>query len=135
MLVLSRKLNEQIVVSWGKQTALVRVVEKCRGRVRLGVTAPIGVAVHREEIAERIQEWEAAHQDAEQPNDDVAQQVGGVAQSELKRGDCSHGRTRHSPAHLRARQGPDSRDAGGPRRRTRSGVHILHEATSPGGGA
>lgn len=58
MLVLSRKLNEQIVLQWGEQTAVVRVVDIRPGKVRLGITAPRKVIVHREEIAKRLQEWQ-----------------------------------------------------------------------------
>jgi carbon storage regulator len=56
MLILSRKVNEQIVIRYGEHTALVRIIEIGRGRVRLGVTAPNDVVVHREEIAQRILE-------------------------------------------------------------------------------
>ena len=56
MLVLSRKQDEQIVIQCGAETIVVRVLEVIRGRVRIGITAPRSVAVHREEVARRIQE-------------------------------------------------------------------------------
>ena len=58
MLVLSRKLNEQIVINLGDKTVVVRVVGLSQGCVRLGISAPADVAVHREEVARRIAEWE-----------------------------------------------------------------------------
>ncbi len=51
MLVLTRKVNQTIVVGDGI-TITVVAVEK--GRVRLGITAPKSVAVHRQEVAEEI---------------------------------------------------------------------------------
>lgn len=53
MLVLNRKIGEQIVI--GKDIT-VTIVEIKHGRVRLGVSAPREVSIHREEIAARIEE-------------------------------------------------------------------------------
>ena len=53
MLVLNRKIGEQIVI--GKDIT-VTVVEIKHGRVRLGVSAPSEVSIHREEVAMRIEE-------------------------------------------------------------------------------
>lgn len=50
MLVLSRKLDEEIVIAGDIR---VRVLELRRGRVRLGVCAPPNVTVDRAEIAFR----------------------------------------------------------------------------------
>jgi carbon storage regulator len=48
MLVLTRKVGERIVIPG---CALVlTVLDVSGGRVRLGVAAPAGVAVHREEV-------------------------------------------------------------------------------------
>ena len=47
MLVLSRKLNEEIVIAGEIR---VRVLELRRGRVRLGISAPPDVTVDRAEI-------------------------------------------------------------------------------------
>lgn len=46
MLVLSRKQGESICIG---DTIKVSVLEVCGNRVRLGITAPRGVAVHRPE--------------------------------------------------------------------------------------
>lgn len=58
MLVLSRKRSEQLVIRLGDETVVVRVVDVGRDRVRLGIIAPQSVAVHREEVARRIVEWQ-----------------------------------------------------------------------------
>lgn len=54
MLVLTRRRLEQLVITLGDQTVLVRVLEVGGDRVRLGIVAPKKVAVHREEVARRI---------------------------------------------------------------------------------
>lgn len=48
MLVLSRKLNEKIVIDGG---IVVTVVKIDRNQIRLGIEAPGNVRVFREEIA------------------------------------------------------------------------------------
>jgi carbon storage regulator len=48
MLVLSRKLNEKIVIDGG---IVVTVVKIDRNQVRLGIEAPSHIRVFREEIA------------------------------------------------------------------------------------
>ena len=58
MLVLSRKEDQQLVIQMGQETVLVRVLDVNGDRVRLGITAPRSVAVHREEVARRIQEFQ-----------------------------------------------------------------------------
>jgi len=50
MLVLSRRIGEEIVISGDIR---ITVVEVKGGRIRLGVTAPPDVTVDRREIAER----------------------------------------------------------------------------------
>jgi len=56
MLVLSRKKDEQLIVQLGDQTVVIRILSVMRERVRIGITAPRDVAVHREEVARRIDE-------------------------------------------------------------------------------
>jgi carbon storage regulator len=58
MLVLTRKKGEQIVIRLGEETVIVRIADVTRDRVRLGVIAPRSVAVHREEVARRIEAWQ-----------------------------------------------------------------------------
>jgi carbon storage regulator len=53
MLVLHRKIGERIVI--GKDIT-VTVLEIKKGRVRLGVSAPREVSVHREEVTLRAEE-------------------------------------------------------------------------------
>ena len=50
MLVLSRRIDEALVIGGN---IIVRIVEVQGGRVKLGVSAPDGVRVDREEIHER----------------------------------------------------------------------------------
>lgn len=59
MLVLTRRTNEELVITLGKQRVVVRVVDVSRDRARLGIIAPREVAVHREEVARRIAQEEA----------------------------------------------------------------------------
>ena len=59
MLVLSRKKNESIVIN----NDITIVVVEIRGdKVRLGVEAPKEVPVHRREVFEAIQRYEASQQ-------------------------------------------------------------------------
>jgi len=55
VLVLTRKMDEQIVIQLGDQNVVVQVVAIDRDRVRLGITAPPEVRVHREEVRRRIE--------------------------------------------------------------------------------
>ncbi len=53
MLVFTRRRNEAIIVADGIE---IRVLRVSRDAVRLGVTAPADVPVHRQEIYEQIRE-------------------------------------------------------------------------------
>jgi carbon storage regulator len=65
MLILTRNYGESIVIG---DDIRVTVLPSKSGTVRLGVTAPRSVAVHREEVYERIKDRERAtrngHDDA-----------------------------------------------------------------------
>jgi carbon storage regulator len=50
MLVLSRKKNEDLVIGIGPEAVIIRVNEIRDDKVRLGITAPASVPVHRLEI-------------------------------------------------------------------------------------
>jgi carbon storage regulator len=52
MLVLTRKFGESIVIG---DSVTVTVIEANGERVRLGVTAPAEVPVHREELLKKIE--------------------------------------------------------------------------------
>jgi carbon storage regulator len=54
MLVLTRKVNESIVIDGG---ITVTIVSIDRGKVRIGITAPPEVRVDREEVFQRRQEF------------------------------------------------------------------------------
>ncbi len=51
MLILSRKAGEQIKLLSGDNQITVQVLAVSGGRIRVGVTTPVGVPVHRPEAA------------------------------------------------------------------------------------
>ena len=55
MLVLSRKLGEVLMI--GDDIA-IKVIEIDRGKIRLGITAPENIDIHREEVYLAIKEQE-----------------------------------------------------------------------------
>jgi carbon storage regulator len=55
MLVLSRKLNESIVIN---DNVVVTVLGVQGDRVRLGINAPVEIPVHRQEVYEKMQSEE-----------------------------------------------------------------------------
>lgn len=57
MLVLSRKKDEQIVLTVNGQTIRVCVLQIDGNKVRLGFQAPPEVSVHREEVWQRRAEF------------------------------------------------------------------------------
>ena len=64
MLILTRRVGETVMIG---DEVTVTVLGVKGNQVRLGVNAPRSVAVHRQEIYERIrQEEEAANGDGEQ---------------------------------------------------------------------
>jgi carbon storage regulator len=63
MLILSRKLNESIVID-GR--IIVKVLRIEKDTVKLGIQAPIELSVHRQEIYEAIQRSKQAAAGAEQ---------------------------------------------------------------------
>ena len=56
MLVLSRKLNESIVIN---DNVVVTVLGVKGDRVRIGIDAPGEIPVHRQEVFEKMQNEEA----------------------------------------------------------------------------
>jgi carbon storage regulator len=52
MLVLSRRTNEEIVVG---NNIRITVVEVIGGRVKLGISAPEEIPIHRSEVRDRLQ--------------------------------------------------------------------------------
>lgn len=68
MLVLSRKKNESIIIDG---CITVTIVEIRGDKVRLGISAPADVAVHRREVFEAIQrQIEKGHEQRTQENQD-----------------------------------------------------------------
>lgn len=58
MLVLSRRLGEEIVIT-GETTIRIKIVSLEDQRVRVGITAPSDVTVDREEVHRRKMELQA----------------------------------------------------------------------------
>jgi carbon storage regulator len=58
MLILTRRVGETVMI--GGQEVTVTVLGVKGNQIRLGINAPKSVAVHREEIYERIQREAAA---------------------------------------------------------------------------
>lgn len=56
MLVLSRRVDEKILIGEGDNLIVIQVVLINSGQVRLGIEAPNGVRILREEILERTKE-------------------------------------------------------------------------------
>ena len=54
MLVLTRKLDEEIIIGPSPEPVIVRVVDVMGDKVRIGVTALRSVEIHRGEIWDRI---------------------------------------------------------------------------------
>lgn len=58
MLVLSRKHNERIMIG---DEVVITIVDIRGDKVRLGIEAPVGVQVHREEVYKAIQAENTDH--------------------------------------------------------------------------
>ena len=57
MLVLSRRVGEEVVIAGNIRVTVVSVEG---GKVRLGVSAPAAVPVHRKEVHDRLAAWAPA---------------------------------------------------------------------------
>lgn len=57
MLVLTRKVGQQIIVGQGADAVTITVVALRGQHVRLGVTAPRQMTVHRDEVQRRIEQF------------------------------------------------------------------------------
>ena len=55
MLVLSRNKDQSIIIGDGPNRVKIMVVDIRGDKVRLGITAPSNIPVHREEVYEAIQ--------------------------------------------------------------------------------
>jgi carbon storage regulator len=68
MLVLSRKEGERIVVG---SDILITVIESRGNRVRLGISAPKGIPINRQEVSARLAREEAADSKYESCRDEA----------------------------------------------------------------
>ena len=64
MLVLSRERDESVVIGEGTEEIEVMIVDVRGGKVRLGITAPGHIPVHRKEVADAIAAEEKAAEKA-----------------------------------------------------------------------
>ena len=53
MLVLSRRVDQDIVVTVAGQTVIIRVCAIVGGHVRIGIEAPLDVRIKRRELGDR----------------------------------------------------------------------------------
>lgn len=67
MLILSRRTDESIVIGDDVTITILSVKGK---QVRIGITAPSDVSVHREEIYQRIQSGDSADTDSSEASED-----------------------------------------------------------------
>jgi carbon storage regulator len=67
MLILTRRVGESVVIG---EDVIVTVLGVKGNQVRIGINAPKTVAVHREEIFERIKSGRASGDTATTPSDD-----------------------------------------------------------------
>jgi len=65
MLILTRRVGESLIIG---DDVTITVLGVKGNQVRIGVNAPRDVAVHREEILDRIQADSVAHDDEESVN-------------------------------------------------------------------
>jgi carbon storage regulator len=79
MLILSRKLNESIVID-GR--IIVKVLRIDKDTVKLGIQAPADLPVHRQEIFDLIQKGKQSSASGEQPGSEPPPSSG--AESEIK---------------------------------------------------
>ena len=54
MLVLSRKVGQRVIISINGETVAIELMQISGSRVRIGVDAAAHIAVHREEIWDRL---------------------------------------------------------------------------------
>ena len=67
MLILTRRVGESVVIG---EDVTVTVLGVKGNQVRIGINAPKHVAVHREEIFERIKSGRGSNEDGNKSSDD-----------------------------------------------------------------
>jgi carbon storage regulator len=61
MLILSRKCGERVVISLNGETVMIEIMKIRGSQVRVGIQAPVHVAVHREEVWSKLTTEQVAH--------------------------------------------------------------------------
>lgn len=85
MLILTRKAGEQIRIG---EDIVIQVLEMGRGVVKLGIKAPRSIAIHREEVFERVKEANlAAMEDVRSQRMDAALRLWKERREEARGGD------------------------------------------------
>jgi carbon storage regulator len=84
MLVLTRKVGEEIVIG---ENVRVRIVAVQHQQVRLGIKAPQQVAVHREEVHHRLQDCNDCPEVAEQNEHAVGLELRSDSAAQNKQGE------------------------------------------------
>lgn len=73
MLILTRRIGESIIIGDGENKVVITVVSIKGAQAKVGIQAPKDIAVHREEIYEKIKEQTTSGEKSKDKNDDEQQ--------------------------------------------------------------